>query len=221
MARKEDAERLLKEGHCPAEIAGKMGISVSSVIQYLCTRVGEGSLRLSDIYFSWPPEKRVDGEGLTIEENKLFKALRRRGVFSGDMYDFVTEAEIAIHTIVRTILEREFGTEESGWWRKGIPSSIREKCASRREQDDEPCDSPFAYTTLIDLSTIITKSWPQFQKIIPTEYAANRKQLENDLIRLNGIRNAVMHPVKERKWTEDDFEFVRSVSHQFKAICPS
>ena len=60
MARKNEAEQLLRQGLCPSEIAGRMGISVKSVVQYLRTQVGEGSLRLSDLYFSWPPEKRGD-----------------------------------------------------------------------------------------------------------------------------------------------------------------
>lgn len=231
MARKHEAENLLREGYCPSEIARQMGITVKSVIQYLCTRVGEGSLRLSDLYFSWPPEKRDilqrvgDGEypnrhllsssGLSLDELELFESLRGRRVFSGDMYDYVSEAEVAIHRLVCTILECEFGVEEDGWWREEIPVKIRSKCASRREEDDDPCEEPYAYTTLIDLSTIISKNWRLFQSAVPKEYATNHKKLEADLIRLNGIRNAVMHPVKKRKWTEDDFEFVRRISDQF------
>jgi hypothetical protein len=234
MARKREAGELLRNGLSPSEIAEHMGISVKSVIQYLCTLVGEGSLRLSDVYFSWPPEKREIFQqagrskywddrllsliGLCREELELFESLRGRRVFSGDMYEYISEAEVAIHGLVQTILERELGTEESGWWREGIPSSIRVKCASRREEDDEPCEAPYAYTTLIDLSTVISKNWTLFQGVVPSEYAANRKQLESDLIRLNRIRNAVMHPVKERKWTEDDFEFVRQISTRFKAV---
>jgi hypothetical protein len=90
------------------------------------------------------------------------------------------------------------------------------KCAERREQDDEPCEAAYAYTALLDLSTIMSKNWTLFQSVVPKTYAANRKQLETDLVRLNRIRNAVMHPVKERKWTEDDFEFVRRLAGQFK-----
>lgn len=234
MARKHAAEQLLRQGLCPSEIAGQMGISVKSVIQYLCTRVGEGSLRLSDLYFSWAPEKRealqqagrgrypddriLSSNGLCREELELFESLRSRRVFSGDMYEYISEAEVAIHRLFRAILERELGVEESGWWRDGVPSNIRVKCASRREEDDEPCEAAYAYTTLIDLSTVISKNWTMFQEILRRGYAANRKQLESDLIRLNGIRNAVMHPVKERRWTEDDFEFVRRICGLFKAV---
>jgi hypothetical protein len=234
MARKFEAEKLLKQGAHPLQVAKQMGISVNSAIQYLCTRVGEGSLRLSDIYFSWPPEKReilqharrdghielrlLSSNGLSREELELFESLRKPNVFSGDMYDYVSAAEVTIHKLVRMVLEQSFGAEESGWWREGIPVSIREKCASRRELDDEPSGSSYAYTTLIDLSTIISKNWALFQGVVPKEYSGNRRQLEKDFNRLNGIRNGVMHPVKERKWTEEDFEFVRLVSAQFDSF---
>lgn len=233
MARKNDAEKLLRDGSCPSEIANHMGVSVKTAIQYLCTQVGEGTLRLSDIYFSWPSEKRailqqagggaypdhrlLSANGLCSDEFDLFHSLRGRGVFRGDMYEYISEVEIALHQLVRMTLEREFGDGETGWWRSGIPKDIRKSCVSRREEDDEPCEQSYPYTTLIELSAIISKNWAVFKAVVPTEYAANRKELESALRRLNRIRNAVMHPVKERKWTEDDFEFVRSISGRLSA----
>ena len=231
MGRRDEAERLLQQGLCPSAIARRMGISVKSVIQYLRTRVGEGSLRLSDLYFSWPPEKReilqraeqgtysdivfLNSNGLCRDELILFQSLRNSRVFRGDMYEYVSSMEVAVHGLVRALLEREFGPEEEGWWRKGIPSNIRVKCASRREEDEEPCETPYAYTTLIDLSAVVSKNWSLFRSRVPKNYRANRKQLESDFVRLNRIRNSVMHPVKERKWSEDDFEFVRRMSQLF------
>ena len=235
MARKNEAERLLKDGLYPSLIAKEMGISASTVIQYLRTQVGEGSLRLSDLFFSWSPEKReilqqavnanyqdrnlllVENE-LCPEELYLFIKLRNRRTFAGDMYEYVSETEIIIHELVSNILQREFGTDESCWWRKGIPVKIRKKCASLREEDEEPCGFPYAYTSLIDLATIILKKWALFKNNVPARYTSNRKQLESDFARLNRIRNAVMHPVKDRNWTEEDFEFVREVFGLFKEI---
>lgn len=236
MARKDEAEQLLRQGLDPSAIAKQMGISVGSVIQYLRTQVGEGSLRLSDLYFSFPPEKRkilqahiqkgaytddhyLRSNGLSRDELELFESLRSQRVFSGDMYEYTSLAEVAIHNLVRTILEREFGADENGWWRQGIPSNIRAKCATRREEDEEPCDCAYAYTTLIELSTLILKNWQAFAGALPKEYAANRRHLESDFIRLNRIRNSIMHPVKERKWSEGDFEFVRRICHLFQNSC--
>jgi hypothetical protein len=230
MARKNEAEQLLRQGLCPSEIAGRMGISVKSVIQYLRTQVGEGSLRLSDLYFSWSPTKReilqnasfgeytdrlLTANGLCRDELYLFLSVSGPYVFVGDLYEYVSMAEVGIHRLVRVRLEHEFGPDENGWWRKGIPSSIRVKCVSRREEDDDPCEEPYAYTTLIDLGGVISKNWGLFEAEVPKDYRANRKQLESDLVRLNKIRNSVMHPVKERKWSEDDFVFARRMCASF------
>jgi hypothetical protein len=233
MARKNEVEHLLRQGLYPSQIAKRLGISVKSVVQYLRTQVGEGSLRLSDLYFSWPAAKReildqasrrkypdvhlLSANELSRDDLELFQSLSTRRVFAGDLYEHVSEAEVAIHRLVRSCLEREFGSGRDAWWREGIPSNIRSKCAARREEDEDPCDEPYAYTTLIDLRSVISNNWSLFGTEVPEEYRANRKQLESDLLRLNGIRNSVMHPVKERKWSEDDFVFVRRIRALFGA----
>ncbi len=232
MPRYEEAEQLLHLGLHPSAIAGRMGISTKSVIKYLCTRVGEGFLRLSDLYFSWSSEQRgilvKAGEGrypddrllasnnLTRDELALFESLRSSRALRNDMYGYVASLEVVLHALVRERLERELGADETGWWRQGIPPNIRAKCATRREEDDEPCRSPYAYTTLIDLSTVISKNWSVFEKELPKKYRGNRNVLESDMARLNRIRNAVMHPVKDRAWSEEDFEFVREISLLFE-----
>ena len=155
---------------------------------------------------------------LSQDDLELFQSLSSPRVFAGDLYEHVSVVEVAIHRFVRVRLEREFGPDEDGWWRKGIPSNIRVKCVSRREEDDDPCEQPYAYTTLVDLVSVISKSWSLFESELPKGYRANRKQLESDLVRLNGIRNSVMHPVKERKWSEDDFVFVRQMCTLFSTV---
>ena len=56
-----------------------------------------------------------------------------------------------------------------------------------------------------------------FNKLV--DYAENRKgDIERDFRKLNKIRNAVMHPIKDRKWSEDDFEFVKSRRDLFKQV---
>lgn len=234
MGRPKEAEDLLRAGHYPFEISKIMGISVKSVIQYLQLRVGKGELRLSDIYFSYPPEKReilrdwamdssmVEGfeellfeDDLSKEEIKLVESMLDHRAFAGDMYEYVTDVELTCHSLVKHILENEFGKEESGWWRKGVPKDVRIRCVSRREDDEEPCQESYSYTNLIDLANIMSKNWSLFKDKLPDRYSNNRKGLERDFTRLNRIRNAVMHPVKEKQWTEDDFVFVRILSHVF------
>jgi predicted transcriptional regulator len=233
MSRKIEAEELLKHGLLPSEIASRMGISVASVVQYLRTRVGEGALRLSEIYFYLPPEKREllkrasenspDGldvlrqKGLTREELDLYNDVHKRSAFAGDLYEHVSETELAIHDMVSRTLKQAFGETEEGYWRKGVPVQIRKKCQDRREEDEEPCDSPFQYTTLIELSQIIKKNWNLFQTKLPKGYSSDGARIAKDLSRLNWIRNAVMHPVKRRRWSEADFQFASKLRAAFQS----
>ncbi|HYJ89510.1 MAG TPA: hypothetical protein VEW46_25840 [Pyrinomonadaceae bacterium] len=237
MARKDQAEALLRQGFDPSAIARKMGISFSSVVQYLCTRVGERGIRFSDIYFSISKEKRSALQSvietldhgkqvslsrfatqMTWEEVFLFRSLRDRKIFAGDMYEYISELEITLHNLVRKILISAYGADEGEWWRRGIAADIREKCASRQELDDEVGVSKYCYTDLIDLSKIILKNWPHFQHHVPQPYRKDRKRFERDLRRLNALRNTVMHPIKLKKWSEDDFLFVRDFQSAFSPL---
>ena len=58
MARKDEAAQHLLSGRSPREIAETMGITIASVEQYLYTKVGEGTIKRSDILFSIAPETR-------------------------------------------------------------------------------------------------------------------------------------------------------------------
>lgn len=234
MANKHEAEKFLRDGLTPAQIARRMGISVGSVIQYLHTRIGEGALRLSDIYFCLPVEFReglkqagknkhrvpdiefLQHRGLTREDFEFYRPIRSRSVFAGDLYEHISETELAIHDLVVKTLEQEFGEGEMGYWRRGIPQAIRTKCQKRREEDEEPSDLAFQYTDLIDLYEIMAKNWPQFQNRLPEEYRRDRTLLKKDFVRLNGIRNAVMHPVKRRLWSESDFQFAAKLHAAFQ-----
>lgn len=58
MARKDQAARHLLAGSSPRQIANTMGISIGSVEQYLYTKVGEGTIKRSDILFSIDSDTR-------------------------------------------------------------------------------------------------------------------------------------------------------------------
>jgi hypothetical protein len=236
VARKEEAEALIRSGLTPSEAARQMAVSVATVVQYLRLRVGEGELRFSEIYFYLPAEKRevvemeIKGHNpptvletsikvnfcITPDDIRFYKSLRTRSTFAGDLYEYVSEIEIALHDLVSRVLRQAFGEEESGYWRKGVSVAIRKKCQERREGDEEPCDFPLQYTTLIELSQVIGDNWTLFQQLLPTEYRSNRKVLTTDFARLNWIRNAVMHPVKRRRWSESDFQFAAKLHEAFK-----
>ena len=206
-----------------------MQITVPSVLQYLRTRVGEGSLKLSDIFFSIPKTTRTlfdaavskrEGKrkinwrklpknGYSRDELNLYLELSSSSLFCGDLYEHIAAMEVLLHDFVKATLISTLGRGEGEWWRSGVPVPIRKDCHARREEDDDPVNDPFAYTTFINLKSILEKNWSSFAELLPKRWAHNKKDFLKAFDRLNGIRNAVMHPVKKRAWTEDDFEFVR------------
>jgi hypothetical protein len=224
--------KLLRNGNYPSQIAGETGETIVTVLRRLQSAAGHGEIRLSEIYFSWPETKRalmqelsddstpdaatVEQNELTLEELELFIELRSTLTFNADMYHYVSELELGLHDLVSSCLMREFGEEDSGWWRQGINEKIRQSCAMRREGDEDPADHPFSYTTLIDLYNIIANNWGNlFVEEVPDYYRNSKPILSSNFSRLNRIRNAIMHPVKRRKLREDDFEFVRGMYDRF------
>jgi hypothetical protein len=131
------------------------------------------------------------------------------------MYEYISGIEIEIHRIVQQTLKAEWGDQEKEWWGQGVPVEIRKKCETRRQDDAQPCDSEFAYTDLIDLGKIILENWGLFKNHLPQNYGINRNVIDADFVRLNTIRNAVMHSMTKQDWSEDDFQFVKDVRGWF------
>jgi len=232
MARADEAVKHLKEGQTLRQISEKMGISLGSVKQYLYGKCGEGEIRRSDILFAIPKETRkllescleklekpdkvalyyaVDRKGYSLdqEEIRIYLSLRDSRVSMGDMYEFLSEIEITLHRLIKRILQKEYGGNKLGWWRIGVPESVRKDCVLSKEQDPEPVEDNFCYTTLIHLKLILEKQWGGFENYLPKLVVKQKKDFLSELGRLNHIRNAVMHPVKGLPLTENDFQFVR------------
>lgn len=227
---------LLATGLTPSRIAQQLKRSIDDVIREIRVRVGEGELQFSEIYFNLSDDKReavnvaddeekacgtpdtnrLGNKELSLEDFTFYQSIRQRHVFAGDLYVHISESELSIHDFVFDALKRRFGTGEAGYWREGVPLPVRQRCQAWREEDIFAPREPFQYTTLIDLSTIITKQWGVFAAIVPDEYKTSKRNLAADLARLNSIRNTVMHPVQRRRWSEDDFAFARRIHAAFQ-----
>jgi len=204
-------------------------------MRHLCLKVGEGELRRSDIVFSIDSRLRHAIEEIIAEKEKtsmrvIASELHRRGfdanrldvriyvryrrarVVLGDLYELVRNIEVRLHRFIKEAFVQEYG--EEGWWRGGIPDRIRADCAAVRERDPEPADDAYCYTTLINLREILDKQWSVLAPHLPKKIQSDKKEFLDALKRLNGIRNSVMHPVRSDRFTDDDFEFVRSLEQQ-------
>jgi predicted transcriptional regulator len=233
MGRADQAAELLKEGNSPGKIAQEMGISLGTVIQYLYLKVGEGKIRRSDIVFSIEEEVRnkiesiisqhqqnpipyyiiynmltKEGEIINKDDVKIYCELRDARVSLGDMYEDIRDIETQLHSKIKKIFIEEFGVEN--WWKDGVPVEIRSSAAGSRERDKEPIDK-YCYTNFIDLKKILDAKWVIFSKFLPKDVASNRRELLTHLDKLNGIRNSVMHPVRNHNFTDKEFSFVHRV----------
>jgi predicted transcriptional regulator len=231
MGRAEQAAELLKEGNSPSKIAQEMKISLASVKQYLYLKVGEGKIRRSDIVFSIDEEVRnkiesiisqhqqnlippykifrlltKEGERINQDDVNIYCELRDARVSLGDMYEDIRDIETQLHSKIKKILIEEFGTEN--WWRDGIPVEIRCSVVESRERDVEPIDE-YCYTNFRGLRKILDAKWKIFKGFLPKNVGSNKRELLARLDELNRIRNSVMHPVRNYKFTDKEFSFVR------------
>jgi hypothetical protein len=212
-----------------------MSKSVSDLKRLLLLQVGERELRLSDIFFSIPNERREVYEGIIRRFDNtfsMFQSVRSRrlnvGEFDlyqvcrdapgGDLYVSIADIELALHAQIKLVLTAAYNTANGGWWRRGVPVEVRKRCVTTREDDENPMEEPYDYTTLIDLWKIIEKSWSVFSRCLPPKLAANKQILSEHLSRLNSLRNAVMHPVRKMAFERADLDFVTVLR---EALSPS
>jgi len=223
---------LLQKGYSPSKIAKEMDIRAQeSVMPYLYYQIGEGKIRRSDIIFRIDPAVREQVESListktiTLSNSDIVKEikssskstdiddaiayfnLRDDRLAFGDMYEYIREAELILHSLVKNTLLSKYGLEK--WWREGVPDTLRGELARQFETDPEPAAEPYCYTSIMQLSEIIKSQWSLFQDIFPKRLTSDRKSFLETLTRLNQIRRMVMHPSREKNPTTEDFAFVR------------
>jgi len=233
MGRPYEVAKLIKEGKSPSQTATCLGISTSSVSDYLRKAVGLGLIRASEIVFSVPtnirgavseftlanPGKHQSSldlrralykRGLTedeIQEALLYSTFWEPFVFMSDMYELIYRFETKLHSFVEGILKQEFGPDaETGWWRKGIDLEIRKKCSARKEEDPYPASHPFQYADLMDLWRTLKRNWNLCESVFHAEVLQGKtRTVESGFEMVNRIRNRVMHPCKASPPTEDEF----------------
>ena len=227
MARKHEAAEWLKKGHSPSQIAKQMKVSLSTVKGYLHNQISEGKIRRSDIVFSLDQNTRrmiedIVSKTSTTNWYDIYNAVQKVGGHvdrddlqiylemrdtPGDLYENIRYIEVTLHSSIKTILISEYGATD--WWRKGVPADIRADCSDAFVRDEQPAGDPYRYTNFIHLKEILEKQWNVISKALPKNVSSDRKTLLSGLVKLNQIRNFVMHPVKGKIPTDEDFAFVR------------
>jgi hypothetical protein len=145
-----------------------------------------------------PRERRLQPK--TREDRQILETFGSAAHALGDMYEGIRRA-----------LQEQYGKDESGWWRTGVPLGVRQKLQSRREEDIDPGE-PYAYTDLLDLAEILDKNWTTIAQTVICD-SSQKKNTLAELRRLNQIRRKVMHPMRYSPPRDDEFE------DEFKFVC--
>lgn len=238
MGSRHQTVELLRQGLSITQIAKQRERAVSTVVQHIRLQLGEGQLSPAEVILSCPPERRAQldqlhlkhqnhtyrtfekhaqAQGFSREEAQLYFDVRRSAAFRGDIYVMISDIELALHNLVSESLMDEFGPNEEQWWRLGVPATVRKSCVQAREDDPNPVADPFCYTTFIHLSEIINSNWRVFQLIFPDKIVGSKKSLLSRLGKLNQLRNAVMHPVKRKAWSEGELQALKEM-HDLIAV---
>lgn len=239
MTKRAIAVKHLRAGMALHEIAFKMNVSFQTIVRYMKLQVAEGGVTASEVFFGMEQGRRAflkdllersEGKAsksyyklaaerdISWDEANLYWSLSSSTANRGDMYERVADLEVWLHQHIKAVLSNEYGELESDWWRSGVPLAVRKACVQAREEDDEPVESPFAYTTFIHLSEIIDKNWKLFSANLPKSFVSQKQTFLSSLKKLNSIRNAVMHPVKGKAWDEHDFAFVGTLLSELRTF---
>lgn len=128
----------------------------------------------------------------------------------GDLYEDIRDIELYLNKLIKETLKDIYKDDEDAWWVEGVPKDIRKECASRREDDTFKRLDSWGYLDFIHLKAILEKKWEILRVKFKKEIKNNKPIFISDLVKLNAIRNSVMHPSRNERITEGDFEFVRS-----------
>lgn len=230
---------LVSEGIIPSLIAKQVQLNPEQVIQVISKAVSEGKLRRSDVLAAFDKdwrglvdnfadsEKQFPSEKMSlvlqmfdmphdIPELELYLSYRVLRATASDTYQILSDLERTLHALIKTALVKHFQSSDSGWWAQGVPQQVRVSCAGSRELDEGYSEHPYSYTTLIHLWQIMENNWDILKEYLSPEATQNRKVLKNEWVRMNAIRNRVMHPVRGEPPTDEEYEFVKEMKRKLQ-----
>ncbi len=147
-----------------------------------------GRFNEAEPYFKESLQKKVPGS-YSIKEY-LVKCISKSSNPSGgheySKRDSLYFFENNVREFIRILLETNYGEE---WWRQGVPSKVRAKCASRREEglDEEKEADLLSFADFYDYRIIIETNKDIFASYI------NTKEWCSKLNDMEPIRNAIAH----------------------------
>ena len=129
------------------------------------------------------------------------------------------ELQLMIQRIALRLLRSEFGDDEAGWWRKGVPTSVRTEVAARREASAEP-GAYEEFFELLDYRAIGREHWELFEPFYGFGSGKGKDRRLEWFSKLFTIRNRIAHP--ERGTVSDaELAMIESLVQHFEAASKS
>jgi DNA sulfur modification protein DndB len=109
--------------------------------------------------------------------------------------DILDKIELLMQSTILAELKQQYGSEETGWWFRGVPQPVRKDVSARVEEDSGKRGGKEYYFNLIHYRSIITANWQIFDKIFGYGKKNVGKEKGTEWIKeLNEFRNIVAHP---------------------------
>lgn len=228
-----EVARLLQQKFTLGDIAEAWDVSLNHVVEVVYREIGRGHVRRSAVFFhvdepvfSWGEQILESAPCITRAaflaeiENYLDESTGEMGVLASlffdvkdapltDLFEDIIDLERYLHSTISSTLAE--GDGEGNWWRLRIPLKVRTECATALESDPEPAAGPYCYTNFIHLWQILNQEWGIFSKILPKAATKDKKLLEKQLLKVNALRNRVMHPARAYRPQPADLKFVASL----------
>jgi DNA sulfur modification protein DndB len=117
------------------------------------------------------------------------------------------------------LLRTEFGDDETGWWRRGVPEKVRTEVAARREASPEPGKIE-QFFELLDYRAIAADHWILFEPFFAIGEGHGKDGQLAWFSKLNALRNRIAHPERGTV-SEEELAFIESVMAHFEETASS
>lgn len=125
--------------------------------------------------------------------------------------ELLDEIELLVKTTILEELRAQYGSEDTGWWYRGVPPAVRKEVSNKMEEDAGKRGGKEFYFNFIHYRSVITTNWHLFDKIFA--YTDGKKSVGKDkgtewMQELNEIRNGVAHVTSGRQVTIEELALI-------------
>lgn len=131
----------------------------------------------------------------------------------------VPELQLKIQEATLRLLRDRHGAGEDGWWRQGVPLSVRKDVAARRELNERGGNLE-QFFLLIDYKSIAAGNWDEFKPFFKYGPGQGKESGLSWFNSLNEIRNRIAHP-EQGPVSDDELAMIEALMEHFDSLADS